>query len=105
MVWLSAVKFDEGVRLHRKSITIPFVLDAFRSRLLFLQEAKAPAALRSLLNVSGITVSSEYFRENILGAVLLQSSVCKVNSAGDNTEASGLFYRDRYDSDAVCGVY
>lgn len=103
MAWLSAVAFHGGVRLHMKSITIPFVLDAFRWRwLLFLQETKAPAALRSLLHASRITVSSEYFRENISGSVLLQSSVCKANSAGGNTERSRLFCRDR--SDTVCRV-
>ncbi len=67
----------------------------------FLQEAGAPTALGSLLNASRITVSSEYFTVSMSGSVLLQSSVCKVNSAGDNTEASGLFCGDRSDSDTV----
>lgn len=33
-----------------------------------------------------------------------KSSVCKVNSAADNTEPSGLFCSDRSDSDTVCRV-
>lgn len=48
--------------------------------------------------------SSDCFRWNVSGSSLLQSSVCKVNSAGDNAEPSGLFRSDGSDSDTVCRV-
>lgn len=84
MAGLSAVKFDGGVGLHGKSITIPVVLDALRSRrLLFPPGSKSTGGTREPLKCA---LDYGVIRENVSGSTLLQSSVCKVNSAGDNTE-------------------
>lgn len=83
MVWLSAV------RLH--------ICNTFRC---FLIEVIAfPPGSKGR-----ITVSSRVF-QNASGSLLLQSSVCKVNSTGDNTEGPGALRRGKSDIDTVCPLF
>lgn len=87
---LFAVKLDVGVRLHRKSPTIPVVFWCFQVEVIAFPSGCQGGTQEPLECVWDYSV----IRENISASALLQTLLCKVNSSRDNTETLGVFRSD-----------